>query len=560
VERGRGAVVAAVIVVIVVDVCPLRPRARDDAERGEEEQVGRRDEEQPDQPARQPRVAQPAERHDQPDPHERQRDRHHGEVERPLGRRERGERVGFVGDQVIQRRPPAAEADRRHRAVQRELQREERDADPEERRRPNPAGAASEQVVEQGHWTYGVRAGGALRQCSSRFSRKSERENGARRAAALARLDQGVTPVATVTPRTPTVRPARSLARRATTNIGRTALSATFGHHPPPRLADLMGMRIARRVGMLLLLAFVAAPTTAAHANPGASAAPTPAGKKTYSLKARPTVGQRIAYEQSLDTTLRINANAGGNRRAEASETTHEQTVVLAEQIIEIGKPPAISKQVTFGPQCWSATKTNDRPVRKVGSIYAGKTVLFRIFEDGTLEQDFGVKPTRAQQQRMKNMFVASADLYPERPVTVGERWRADRAMAALFDLSPDDTSSTIFTLKEVRQQNGRDVAVVAVSAAVIKQHARGFNVEMSLEGSWQIDVETGAELKIDLTGKCTIAVLPPKGKKSVKAVPSGVQVTGEGTIEMHRTARLLGPEEPVTTPTAPTQNTAAAQ
>jgi hypothetical protein len=292
-----------------------------------------------------------------------------------------------------------------------------------------------------------------------------------------------------------------------------------------------------------LALAACAGPTVAsAPPPPGPSSAVPAATKKSYSLRARPSVGQRIAYEQSMDSTLRISAGAAGNHRAETVERFHDQTVVTAEEIIEIGKPPAMSKMVTFGPQCWSATKINDRESRKVGSIYAGKTVLFRIFEDGTLEQDFGVKPTRAQMQRMKNMFVASADLYPDRPVAVGERWRADRAMAALLDLSPEDTSSTIFTLKEVRNENGREVAVVAVSAAVIKQHQRGFNVEMSLEGQWQIDVETGAELKIDLTGKCSIAVLPPKGKKQARAVPAGVQVSGEGTLEMHRVARLLGP------------------
>ena len=305
-------------------------------------------------------------------------------------------------------------------------------------------------------------------------------------------------------------------------------------------------MRTVRLASMLLVVASLAtppAPARAADAPPApAQPAPPPGAKRTVLLESRPAVGQRIAYEQSLDTTLRIRADSGGNRRAETTEMFHDQTVVTAEQIIEIGNPPAMSKMVTFGPQCWSATKVNDRPPRKVGSIYAGKTVLFRIFEDGSLEQDFGVRPTRAQQQRMKNMFVASADLYPGRAVAVGERWRADRAMGALLDLSPDDTSSTIFTLKELRTDNGREVAVIGVSAAVIKAHDRGFNVEMSLEGTWQVDVETGVELKIDLTGTTSIAAVPVRGKRG-GAQLTNTQVTGDGTFELHRAARLLGPE-----------------
>ena len=299
---------------------------------------------------------------------------------------------------------------------------------------------------------------------------------------------------------------------------------------------------------MLLLLAFITMPMPA-RAAAAAAAAPA-APKKTYTLKARPTVGQSIAYEQSMDSKLHIITNPTNNRRAETVEQLHDQTVVMSEQIIEIGKPPAMSKMVVFGPQCWSATKINDREPRKVGSIYAGKQVLFRIFEDGTLEQDFGVKPTREQMQRMKNMFVASADLFPDRPVAVGERWRADRAIAGLLDLSPDDNSSTIFTLKEVRSENGREIAVIGVSAGVIKLHQRGFNVEMSLEGSWQIDVATGAELKIDLTGKCNVTPAPPKKRKDRQAAPVEREVTGEGTLEIHRVARLLTAQ-----PTAPPGN-----
>jgi hypothetical protein len=96
-----------------------------------------------------------------------------------------------------------------------------------------------------------------------------------------------------------------------------------------------------------------------------------------------------------------------------------------------------------------------------------------------------------------------------------------------------------------VRTENGREVAVIAVSAGLIKEHQRGFNVEMSLEGTWQIDIATGVELKIDLVGKCGISPLTPKkGKRGRAPVPpSNVRVIGEGSLEMHRTARLLGPE-----------------
>ena len=269
------------------------------------------------------------------------------------------------------------------------------------------------------------------------------------------------------------------------------------------------------------------------------------ASAQTYTLRPNPAVGQRIAYEQSIDTTLSLTAAADGNRRVSQSERLHEQTVVTCEEILQIGKPPAITKRVTFGPGCWSATKVNDRPTRTVRSVYADKTVTFVIFEDGVLEQDYGVRPTKAQMERLKNMFIATADVYPDGPVAVGQRWRADRAMSALLELSPNDTASTIFTLREIREQDGRQVAVIGVSAGVIKAHERGFNLEMALEGTWQIDLETGVELKIDLVGKTSVAAAVAGRGRSIHAGPPA-QVSGEGTFEMHRAARLLPPEDAI--------------
>src|SRR5687767_497735 len=82
--------------------------------------------------------------------------------------------------------------------------------------------------------------------------------------------------------------------------IGPLANPATINQHPPRRLADLMNMRTPW-LRMLLLLAFLATPVIARAAAPPAAPAAPPAGqKKAYSLRARPTVGQRIAYEQSI--------------------------------------------------------------------------------------------------------------------------------------------------------------------------------------------------------------------------------------------------------------------
>src|SRR5688572_527840 len=98
--------------------------------------------------------------------------------------------------------------------------------------------------------------------------------------------------------------------------IGRPAKSATLGQDPRRVSADWIDMRTGRAGKVLLLLAWPAlaacAGPTIASARPPAPASGAPAAKKSYYLRARPSVGQRIAYEQSMDTTLRISAAAAG--------------------------------------------------------------------------------------------------------------------------------------------------------------------------------------------------------------------------------------------------------
>jgi hypothetical protein len=83
-----------------------------------------------------------------------------------------------------------------------------------------------------------------------------------------------------------------------------------------------------------------------------------------------------------MDTTLSVTNDAGGNVHATQTERSHEQTVVACEEILLIGKPPAITKRVTVRPAVLvgQQDQTTSR-TRTVRSIYADKTVTFVIFD-----------------------------------------------------------------------------------------------------------------------------------------------------------------------------------
>ena len=265
-----------------------------------------------------------------------------------------------------------------------------------------------------------------------------------------------------------------------------------------------------------------------------AAAADAPA-KPQYDLRFRPQVGLRFAYEQTLHSEVQAHAAANGaNRSADQAFKSHRQMVVQSEEITELRDGQPVAKRFTFGPNCWWASKDNDKPTRKVGLIYSNKTVNIAIAPDGSVQQDFGVKPSGETARLIRASIKSGAGLLPNKLVTIGERWRGDEGLRPLLDLRSTDTVSAIMTLKAVREQDGRQVADVGVSAGIITKQF-GFNLEISIEGTLVVDMQTGLMIGCDLTGKSTLS-----GGKGDRGNAMAVSVTGSGTLELHQSGKFL--------------------
>jgi hypothetical protein len=273
------------------------------------------------------------------------------------------------------------------------------------------------------------------------------------------------------------------------------------------------------------------------------------APKVTYDLAFRPAVGMRFAYESSSDSEITFHATGNIVRRsAEAWSKAHTQVVVTSEEITELspeGQP--VARRVTFGPNSFSVTQEDKQPTRKLRLVYAGKTVNFRLNpENDSIDQDFGVKPRPEEMRRQRNAMKGSSALFAGKPVTVGERWRADEGLRALANLRESDIISSIVTLKNVRDAEsgggggggGGKIAELAVSAAVITTE-RGFHAEISFQGNVTVDVKTGQILSSDLVGDLSVA----GGMGSLTSGNAAVvSLTATGKMEIHARGRMLPP------------------
>ncbi len=277
---------------------------------------------------------------------------------------------------------------------------------------------------------------------------------------------------------------------------------------------------------ILLLLSI-----TAAGARAAAGAA--------YDLTPKPQVGRLLAYDASLDQQLAVESSNAANVHSTRSSRFHAQVVVKSDEITAAKDGSVTGKQIVFDRNSWTSNQENNDPPRKVRLVYADKTVNFHLTDEGRIDQDYGVKAGR-DQMRLLFDIMERQTLLPRRAASVGERWACDDFLRAALDLKKNDVSSTIATFKAVREYAGRQCAEITVSGAAIRAGADegSFNEEQSLEGTYLYDLETGVQLKCDVTGKSTVAGRPEDGP--------AVNVSGTGSFEMHYAARFPPPRSPV--------------
>src|SRR5688500_478627 len=184
------------------------------------------------------------------------------------------------------------------------------------------------------------------------------------------------------------------------------------------------GRRIVMRLNVLCGLGAVVVVGFFTASAPGAE-------RKLNDRRARCAVGQRIAYEESFDSTLPINVDATRARAgAKTVQTTHAQIIVTSEEPIALGAGGDVTaKRVTFGPNFFSFVQVDDKPRRVSRLPYGNKAVTFRLLEDDTVEQDFGVKVAGEQMRKRRNSIFSRASVFPAAGVAVGDRWRADDVM-----------------------------------------------------------------------------------------------------------------------------------
>jgi hypothetical protein len=156
-----------------------------------------------------------------------------------------------------------------------------------------------------------------------------------------------------------------------------------------------------------------------------------------------------------------------------------------------------------------------------------GKTVTVRLTNGATVIE--GIEKPDEATKRALTLAEPEADWWPAEPVAVGGTWASEKGgvVERLLDLA-EPSSKLTFTLKEMKKDGDRPLAVIGVKGTVSGKSPNGTEYALTLEGELTAAADRGLVLSMKLAGKAKLH------RKS-----DTIQVDAEGAVSVERNATL---------------------
>jgi len=214
-----------------------------------------------------------------------------------------------------------------------------------------------------------------------------------------------------------------------------------------------------------------------------------------YTFKENVKVGQVVEME-STGTGKLVNADN--------TQVRDHQYVKAKLTVTQVKDGSATQIKVETSPDSYNTRKLAYIKEEKFANALAGKTVVVTRADDGTATIDQKVEETETSEMDInyaEGMLAPDADLFPDHPVAVGDAWDAGPDFAVHSELDTKAKGAAKLKLDWVKTINGRQVAQISESAAIVTENEDGDETDSEISGVLRVDVAqsqiVGADVKI---------------------------------------------------------------
>jgi hypothetical protein len=219
----------------------------------------------------------------------------------------------------------------------------------------------------------------------------------------------------------------------------------------------------------------------------------------TYSFHENLHPGQKITISESCDAHKKYSWTTNGEAAPTDTHTTYHWTVTLT--ILQTKDGSDTKALAEVDPDSYSTTQDAGQSEKKTPCPFAGKSVHLTRLADETFTNDFTGPAEEEDRNILNNFLNPDEDIYPDKPVAVGNTWDNSAKASKHSDLSPGDQLMSVCRLDWVKPIDGKPMAQISNSVAIV--YHLDNNVEQDVESSATIlvDMNTQMIVKADQKG-----------------------------------------------------------
>jgi len=214
-----------------------------------------------------------------------------------------------------------------------------------------------------------------------------------------------------------------------------------------------------------------------------------------FTFKENVHVGQVVEIECT---------NNGKLINADNTQIRDHQYVKAKLTITQVKDGSATQMKVEVTPDSYNTRKQAYIKEERFTNALAGKTALVTRADDGTATIDQKVDDSETAEMDInfaEGVLAPDADMFPDHPVAVGDTWDAGPEFAVHSELDTKARGAAKLKLDWVKTINGRRVAQITESAAIVTENDNGDETDSEVSGVLRIDVAesqiVGADVNI---------------------------------------------------------------
>ena len=275
----------------------------------------------------------------------------------------------------------------------------------------------------------------------------------------------------------------------------------------------------ARAAVLFVLLALVLAP--------GARGAE----GKAYEFRQNYRDGQEfnILFSQSVQVKAKLHAHGTVVQTFESVDATQDKGVLKVMHTAD-GVPTV--EEVTLDPSCGEFHQQTGQPPRQSFTTMAGKKVTVQREPTGDIYVEVNGSRDSKLSSQLHNWLDRDANLYPDRPVRVKDKWDLSRKFGRVLNATRGQEITAFCQLRSVTSVKGREFAELVVSCAMTGTLMGSMQTQTQMEGKAWVDLATGRVAKLDMAGEVSVS-----GTMVVNLAGSNTpaNVIGSGRFEYHQ-------------------------